>query len=534
MWRAVYFLVGEKITSATHRSFKNERLPPTQRYTLCGDELSALLEFLSLPQVLRLRSVSRSFRRFIDEVWVCRTMELSPRFLAAVSCGKDDCFAQRAIDFISTKEQQPSQGDGDAKRRQGDGDANHARAGDGDTKQEETQQHKHYKHYMLGIYKRSVASLKSLKWIPGEAAVHLCPLCQCVPKYKVVAPNLDGILRLSRGTLERLELRSCYMSPSPMSEWLRYTALRFPRLHTLIHTTQGFAKGASYSTDLGFAECPKLRHVELSVDIPRSCVSELCDRVYRAIQHPWNAALPLDVPLSPSPSPPARLYSMADYGVTTCRAFGALVLQSLEGGVDCVDLANVWGVPVLMMLACLHKLAVSATPSAAPRLAKFTVHRIFVSELPSDMVHALWLLDHLTPHLQPVLSPSCRLRIHVIPVSQTPLALGRNIANQSLGGDVEDILLRLTQRLLFCDEDAAQHAINQWKLRHKIDIFAGSMTQPRLRRMPTNSSFKHLHKFSPISLTVACLPDPDDCLKNLPSFKRPPILTSTPCAPESS
>lgn len=508
MFRHVHLPWGAKVPPKIEPA-SDHRLPPP---TLSADVLNILLEFLPLCDVLQLRLIATTFKHYIDNVWVCRELVLSPRFLATISDGAQDKLAQAAIDYIAPH--------GVQRKQTGATDYGKERA----------------PHFMLTIYRRSVTSLRRLKWLPGENLTPLCPASYSVPRYKVVAPNIDNIILSCRETLETLDLRACYMYPSalptpsfaPSSPPILYD---FPMLQTLIHTTQGFAKGAAQVSGIDIPECPKLRYVELSIDIPRSCMSTLCESIFRRIQQPYSSMIPEDIPRPPPLV--AQYYFMKDYGYTTCRALDALLTQSL-GKVNALDLANVWGVGTLTMISCLSQIV----SREAKRLVNTSclpiirVHSIVVAELPSDLIPALHLLDHLLPSLRPMLTPECTLKLHVIPPTHTPLALGRNIANQSLGGDIEESLVRILQSLLSCDDDSAQHLLNRWKANSGVDLFVGCMKQPSLKGHH-HRSFRRLHNFHSISLNVSCLSETSEFLSTLPSFKgvELTVITNNRCNP---
>eukprot|EP01054_Gregarina_sp_Poly1_P002149 Gregarina_sp_Poly_1__2148@NODE_156_length_12377_cov_161_699350_g138_i0_p4_GENE_NODE_156_length_12377_cov_161_699350_g138_i0NODE_156_length_12377_cov_161_699350_g138_i0_p4_ORF_typecomplete_len502_score42_90ANTAR/PF03861_14/0_16Fbox/PF00646_33/0_15Fbox/PF00646_33/3_7e03_NODE_156_length_12377_cov_161_699350_g138_i015783083 len=444
------------------------------RFNLAADELNSLLEFLSLHQVLRFRLLSREFKHFIDREWSCRRMILSNKLLADMSPTRDPDYALR---LILTNEPRSDPGAG---------------FGAPDSQ-----------HYMVNIYQRCLRCLKYLKWEPGDRWVNLCPASYCEPKYRVNAPNLDALLMSSCLTLEHLELRCCWPVPTSPIKWVQLSTPRFPRLRTLIHTTEGPAKGAIFASSLQVPECPVLRNIELSsaLFLSRSCLSELCKRLYRSFREPWDS-----FSVRSGESVPSILhYTLADYSYTTCGS----LLTNLRQGTHTIDnlcFTHLWGVAPILALVCLAQIAETYEfPVRFPTVSDF--EEICVSELSQDFCSSLQLLDQLAPHFGRRSNLArCKLRLHIVPESHTPTTLGRNIANRCVGGEVEEILATLIQALLNCDEDEAQGRLRMWARSNNVDLFPGSLLQPRIRKSVAIRPLKHLRTFRSVELNLSCIP----------------------------
>eukprot|EP01057_Protomagalhaensia_wolfi_P000308 Protomagalhaensia_wolfi_Nauph_80__307@NODE_1171_length_1681_cov_10_146772_g895_i0_p1_GENE_NODE_1171_length_1681_cov_10_146772_g895_i0NODE_1171_length_1681_cov_10_146772_g895_i0_p1_ORF_typecomplete_len460_score66_18_NODE_1171_length_1681_cov_10_146772_g895_i01941573 len=395
-------------------------------------------------------------------------------------------------------------------------------------------------HFMYAIYARSAASLKQLRFLPQpgpktedsstnhDKVLALCPPTRPRPKYRVDAPNLDAVLELSAQNLEHIELRGCYLSPSRRDS--HKSPLTFPKLHTLIHTTRSVAFVASYPRPVGPSEAPQLRHLELSVDLPVSALSPICVSAAHLVRPGTYSDFA-------GRAEAAKIErSGADYGIATCCSLPPLLLAPR---LRFILLKRLWGVTALVKLLCLRDICDKTRfPKDHPLqtgFPKIIVEKLVVSELEKDLVPALWLLDSLVPYWPRGVISRCELVVHPIPECHTSLALGRNFANKVCGGDVEESLLSLVQTLLRSDEDTAQAKINQWKRRFDLDLFAGSLLQPRLRHPPSGATFRSLHVFKSVTLHLSCLQkekkdDAGSFLAGLPDFKCPTtIQTQSPC-----
>eukprot|EP01053_Blabericola_migrator_P005006 Blabericola_migrator_1__5005@NODE_259_length_10733_cov_186_924620_g217_i0_p4_GENE_NODE_259_length_10733_cov_186_924620_g217_i0NODE_259_length_10733_cov_186_924620_g217_i0_p4_ORF_typecomplete_len534_score46_55Fbox/PF00646_33/0_14Fbox/PF00646_33/2_6e03_NODE_259_length_10733_cov_186_924620_g217_i0561657 len=491
------------------------------------DELNHLLEFLTVVEVLHLRQISRNFRRFIDQKWVCRYMLLSEKLIKEMRLGSgmsedEEIFSHDVIGSCISEVPEDATAPCRLNRKK-------------EARGEEPRK----LHFLLKIYCRGIPYLRHLIWIPGPANVQWCPISRCTPKFKVNAPNLDVVLEMCSEYIELIDLRCCYMNPGDGASNLR-TPLDLPCLHTLIHTTRSESRTAIFQSPPPSISCPALKHIELSAVLPASYIRGMCYHLYES----------LCLSTEPLIFEQGR-YGATDYGFTTCQTLPALLISPKVAE---ITLHHLWGASALVMLTCVLSVWGDATHTGWGKKnividtpfrdgpPKVNVLEVHVSELPHELVHSARLLDALVPFLPKRLVSGCDLHFHAVPAFQTPLALGRNMANKSMGGDVEASLTDLIQILLSCDDDTAQNYVNMWRRKVKVDLFAGSLSQPRVRKPPATSSFKYLRQFRSITLNVSCLcvdengvcndsHDTDSFLQLFPSFNtaNARVIQHEPC-----